>query len=82
MHRDQIETWPKAFQEHVRIGLLYKLFPESYTVNLYQHKTESGYQYLPFTVGVIEEYLRQRTYFQSFDSLMTKVLIRFSKYLA
>ncbi len=80
MHRDKIETWSKAFQEHLRIGLLYKLFPESYTVNLYQQKTESGYQYLPFTTGVIEEYLRQRTFYQSFDSLMTKVLVRFSKY--
>ncbi|MDD5075430.1 MAG: hypothetical protein PHO54_06230, partial [Candidatus Peribacteraceae bacterium] len=80
MHQDKIETWPKAFQEHLRIGLLYKLFQESYTINLYQQKTESGYQYLPFTAGVIEEYLRQRTFFQSFDSLMTKVLIRFSKY--
>ena len=82
MHRDKIETWSKAFQEHMRIGLLYKLFPEPYTVSLFQQKTEYGYQYLPFTVGVIEEYLRQRTFFQSFDSLMTKALIRFSKYPA
>lgn len=82
MQHDKIDTWSKAFQEHLRISLLYKLFPDSYTLELYTKKTEAGYQYLSLTAGTIEDYLRQRPTYQAFDSLMTKVLIKFSKYPA
>lgn len=82
MQQDKIDTWSQAFQEHLRISILYKLFPETFTRSLFSKKTESGYQYLPFTAGIIEEYLLQRPDYQSFDSLMTKVLFRFSNYPA
>jgi len=78
MIKDQIETWNKAFQEHLRISLLVRLFPEPNTLELYQNKVNSGYSYLPATSGIVEEYLRQRPFYQNFSSLMRLVLIRFS----